>query len=302
MANEIVRAVQDSGLRDGLGYFRNSCVVGNNWLSGGYGPIKGALRFTNVTITQGQSIDFAAIYYSYYAASNSGSGNWKYKLYGIKETNTDDFGSDPFGRTKTTASSTTDDGGGGPQHPGFTTKTVTSMLQEIVNQGGWSSGNAMGFIFEDDGSFDPVWATASNDNSYLVYRVSAEPNFKPTPISISAPTIPTAENYGLKFSSPGISVLTATEEQTTITTGKKQFKVHMEGEVTATGASITVAHGLGYVPFVMLFIKFNSLTVWEKMPSSGFNSYYVNSTNLIVPNLVSGDKIYYYIFLDELNT
>jgi len=293
MANETTRGVINSWLESGAINYSGSCIVGDN----GGDDSKGALRFTNLNVDINTTFNLCELVYKY--SSVGGSGTWKFKVRAINEDNTAAFGY-PFGRALTTANVTYSESQ--PTSGGTKTMNVSSQVQEVVARSGWSNGNAIGFVLEDNGSDDNVFAFASIVDTYLVFRTSAEPNFKPTIVTVSAPTIPTAENYGLKFSSPGISVLTATEEQTTITTGKKQFKVHMEGEVSATGASITVAHGLVYVPFVMLFIKFNSLTVWEKMPSSGFKSYYVNSTNLVIPNLVSGDKVYYYIFLDELNT
>jgi len=292
MANETTKGISDSWLESGATNYSGSCLVGD--FSGD--DSKGALRFTNLNVNINTTFNLCELVYKY--GSVGGSGTWKWKVKAINEDNTAAFGY-PFGRSLTSEQVTYSEG-----HPisgGTKSMNVSSLVEKVVSRGGWSYGNAIGFVLEDNGSDNNVYAFASITNSYLVYRTNGEPNFKPTPVTVSAPTIPPAENYGLKFSSPGISVLTATEEQTTITTGKKQFKVHMEGEVTSTGASITVAHGLGYVPFVMLFIKFNSLTVWEKMPSSGFNSYYVNSTNLIVPNLESGDKIYYYIFLEQVS-
>ena len=292
MANETTRGVNDSWLESGPVDYGGFCLVGDH--SGD--DSKGALRFTNLNVNINTTFNLCELVYKY--AGVGGSGTWKWKVRAIDEDNTAAFGY-PFGRTLTTAQITYSEGH--PTSGGTKSMNVSSLVEEVVSRSGWSNGNAIGFVLEDNGSDNNVHAFASTINSYLVFRTSAEPNFKPTIVTVSAPTIPPAENYGLKFSSPGISVLTATEEQTTITTGKKQFKVHMEGEVTSGGASITVAHGLGYVPFVMLFIKFNSLTVWEKMPSSGFSSYYVNSTNLVVPNLVSGDKIYYYIFLEQIS-
>ena len=299
MANEIVKSVTQACYEHtSLGYSSSGpCAVGNGmWVSGS--RVKGGLRFTSIAVSG--SVNWAEIKYVYGGSNNENSGDWKFYVYGIDEDNTGSFSSNPFGRTHTSNRLDINQGGGGPQYPGSTSFNVTSIFNEIVTRGGWSSGNAMGFLFENNGSSTDVYASASTSSSYLVYRQSAEPNFKPTPKSVTAPSLPDALDYGIKISKPGINVLEATEEELFYTSRRDQLKVYMEGEVDITGTTKTIAHNLGYKPFVMMFIKENGLSVWKKYPSFGTTGFYVDGTNLYIDGLVSGDKIYYYIFIDQL--
>lgn len=257
-------------------------------------------RFPSVTVSQGTTVNEARLL-CYVAFKGSSSDRLYVKAYGIDEDNTASFTSYPLGRTKTTAVTTFD-----TEMPSVGTYqeiVVTSQVNEILARGGWSSGNAMGFILNDNGSASDVYIGEDDSpgKSYLMIRESAEPNFKPTPGSVTAPTIPEAGDFGIKISKPGVNVLTATDEELYYTSRRGQLKVHMEGEVDITTTTKTIAHNLGYTPFVMLFIKPNGNTTWEKYPSFGTTGYYVNDTNLYIDGLVSGDKIYYYIFLDQLN-
>ena len=307
MANEIVTSLSDHCQEHTTFGYSNtsSCAVGNGQFVSG-SQVKGGMRFTNISLNQGSSVSFAGIYYEYSGSNNVSSGNWKHYLYGIDEDNTGDFGSNPFGRSHTSARITTDDGGGGPQYPGSKLFDVTSIVQEIVNRSGCSSGNAIGFLFENNGSSTDVYASASSTNSYFVYRQSAEPNFYPTPLSVSAPTIPSGSTHGIKISIPGVEVLTATESQLSYTSDKNVLKIKEFGSYTLTSASDTliVNHNLGYKPFVLVYLRYYNGSTWVnyKLPT-GFG---VNSSTVLVtdsqlkiqPNTATNDVIYYYIFID----
>lgn len=127
---------------------------GNNLPS--FGAEKGAIRFgpSGIALTQAQSIYKATL--NLYIGYRTGSGQVKGIVYGIDEDNTGDFnaGTPATARTKTTASTTTTT----TASLGNTLSIdVTSQVQEIVNRAGWSSGNKMGFIIDDNGT------TASNN-------------------------------------------------------------------------------------------------------------------------------------------
>ena len=66
-----------------------------------------------------------------------------------------------------------------------------------------------------------------------------------------------------------------------------------------------IAHGLGYVPFCLVFVE-SSSGVWRKLFSSPVDGngywYEINSTNLVIENQSGGTKTFsYYIFYDEVN-
>lgn len=76
--------------------------------------------------------------------------------------------------------------------------------------------------------------------------------------------------------------------------------------VTSVSVSSTtnIAHGLGYVPFCLVFVEVSS-GVWRKafshpIDGSGF-WFEVNSTNLVLRNTSGGAKNYnYHIFYDNI--
>jgi hypothetical protein len=248
MANRLYSTVNDARLDSG-GYVLRECAVGH-W----FDPTDGALRFGNLQIAKDQSIISAEIKYKYSAVGEN-SGDWKYKVYGIDEDNTDDFDSSPFGRSKTSASIIVDTSP--PTSGGVKTLDVKSILEEITSRSGWSSGNNVGFILEDDGSSDDVYAFADTDvtDTFLIYRLTAEPDFFPTPGTVSAPTFPEASDYGLKVSKVGVDIGTASEDELLLTTRQKVFKVLNEGTLDLTSGIATYTHNLAYFPATLGYIK-----------------------------------------------
>lgn len=274
-------------------------AVGNSTANGDY---KCGIRFDGLDIGQGQSISMAKLVLPYSSVGSTG-GNWKWKAYGIDEDDTSGFG-DPFGRSLTTANNSYDEGS--PTSGGTKELDVKSIMQEIVDRGGWSRYNALGFIFDNNGSSANVFAFFNLSTSYLIYRTSAEPNFTPTATTVSAPSLPTAQDVGMKFSQPGVSVLTATDDQCYLTTRKFTVKIVDEDVYTATAAeTITIPHNLGYVPYTTVFaletdpgatwVKLNRNNLFEDHPF-----YFVDEDNLYLHSSDTGEKFYYRIFLDRI--
>jgi len=123
-------------------------IIAGKKLSNGTGS---AIRFDDVYIAQGQSVT-AADFEWRHVTTTSGA-DIKFKIWGIDQDNTDSF--NDYG-----------DASGKPRTDAYREKTQSpgtnfnfgddwrSLVQEIVNRGGWSSGNNMGFIFNDNGSPD----------------------------------------------------------------------------------------------------------------------------------------------------
>lgn len=298
MANEKpVDLVTHQWLLSGSFDTSSSCAVGH-WVGD---PTHGALRFDTIDIDKNESFDFAYLVYKY--GSVGGSGQWRFRCYGIDEDDTGAFGY-PFGRTKTTAYKSFDEGE--PTSGGTKTIDVKSIIEEITSRSGWSRDNAVGFILEDQGSDTDVYAFCNVYTSYLVYRIQAPGNMKPTPKSVSAPALPSAQNYGIKISKPGVNVFNATEAEEYFSTRKKQFKVFAEGQEIASsagpGGNIVINHGLGYIPLVTMYKKESGK--WYRMPLANFASFdngffYVDDDNLTIYPASSGETFYYYIFADQ---
>src|SRR3990167_8084998 len=206
-----------------------TCALGTSTVLGAF---KGMIRFPSIPINQGVSVNYAVLYF--YASNVGDSGVMRTICYGIDEDNTAVLTGDPFGRPKTSASTTISDTR--PNQDAYEDYIVTNQVNEILARGGWSNGNAMAFIIEDNSSDSNVWISdpSSGAESYLLIRVSAEPNFFPTPGSIAVPTFPASVNYGLKISIPGIDVKDATEAQLLLTTRKKEYKIISQGNENLT--------------------------------------------------------------------
>lgn len=81
------------------------------------------------------------------------------------------------------------------------------------------------------------------------------------------------------------------------------IKEKVRATVTVSG-SVTIAHGLGYVPFCMAFVEYVS-GGWQKLYSRGIDSsgfyFTVDSTNLTLYNTTGTPKKFsYYIFFDNI--
>ena len=118
------------------------------------GSLNMAVRFPNVTIGGGATISSAKLSFkTWFEHTNDIHA----KIYGIDQDNTAEFpdsgnpADNPTQRTKTTASVDWDRTDTIPSETYIDTADITSIVQEIVDRGSWSSGNAMGFILDNDG-------------------------------------------------------------------------------------------------------------------------------------------------------
>ena len=290
----------DGSTQDGI------CGVGYE-TSGTPGQFLGALRFDNVAIPKNSSISSAGI--NIKVDQRTGSGDIAVKIWGVDEDNSGT--GDPFGRTKTTAFNTHSMD---PTAGGYYGIDVGSIVEEIVSRSGWVSGNAIHFIFEFNGtppaSSNYIFDFNGSVKSYFNYRIAAEPNFKPTPKSVSAPSFPTAKDVGMKFSNPGVSVFDATDDQTYLTTRKRQFKIFAESYYQSVSGDVSagfkaIAHNLGYVPFVSVYVKSSVFGgEWKRLPVNwafeDYPAYGVDNTYLYLHSAIAGEEFYYRIFLDRI--
>ena len=111
------------------------------------------VRFQNITIPQGATINTA--YLKFYGNENSSGKIIDVIVKGIKETNANAFSSSsrPSQRSKTTevVNWSIADRLINVQQ---TSPDITNIVQEIVSQASWVSGNAMAFVLEDNGNSD----------------------------------------------------------------------------------------------------------------------------------------------------
>jgi len=154
------------------------------------------IRFQGLGIPQGTTILSASIQFT---TDETDSGSTSVTIRGEDEDNADVFSSaddDISDRTLTTASvtwnsipawNTVGQSGTNQQTP-----DLTSIVQEIVNRGGWTSGNAMAFIINGSGE-----RTAESYNGSAadaaVLTITANFSYDPLPAIITNP------NKGLPF-------------------------------------------------------------------------------------------------------
>jgi hypothetical protein len=121
-----------------------------DWLDGGGivigndgSPVVGVLRFVNVTIPAGSTINTAVI--TLYGGTGALTGN--YSLKAMDEDNSAQVTNwaDGNGRPRTTAAVTGNIGASGT----VTLTDCTAVVQEVIDRGGWSSGNALQFYVGD---------------------------------------------------------------------------------------------------------------------------------------------------------
>jgi hypothetical protein len=270
------------------------------------GTSEGAFRFENLQIPK-NTVVYSAQFSFYVDARGVGTGGqMKLAAYGIDEDNTADFSSSPFGRSDTSAFTT--ENGSMPSIGSFANFNVASIVNEIFARSGWSSGNHLGLFIKNNGSDSGYWI-ADTAHSRLVIKLAADPDFTPTPKSISAPTFPSSTHFGIKISKPGVDVKTATEAQTLFTTRKSIVKVIAEGETTTVGGVEKLfTHGLGYTPSVIGFVevggkrvKLNRDIGGSADPIGSGLTGYIGADDTHVSIITSADaNVYYYVFIDPL--
>lgn len=179
-----------------------------------------ALRWQSVTIPQGATINSASITLR---TPNSGSINdQSLKIRGIAEDNTSDFPTNPNARTRTTAAvnwSIT----GAAINTDYTSPDIKTIIQEIVDRAGWSSGNALGIFIDDNGSsffLDYIAFEASSTTCALLsvdYTEATTTSTTTTSTSTSTSTSTTTTSTSTSTSTSTTTTLTSTSTSTTTT-------------------------------------------------------------------------------------
>ena len=144
-----------------FGFVNNSADINTGSL--GVGAYYGGFRFTGITVPQGATISSATITIRHRnVVGTSVSGDWH-------AWDTDDAGQfsgggdTPRSVTLTTASTTYTKAASGSY--ATSAQSITSVVQEIVDRGGWSSGNAMNFVLVGSSSGSNLDYIAAYDHS-----------------------------------------------------------------------------------------------------------------------------------------
>lgn len=123
------------------------------------GDSRGGIRFRSISLSKGESIYAAQIGVDLHFDL---AGDVPCTVTGIDEDNTADFASYDFSRTKT--SSSTNVTASGSFNAGDIWRFgVKSIVDQIDNRSGWSSGNAMGFYFDRNGVNAGAYISTNSD-------------------------------------------------------------------------------------------------------------------------------------------
>lgn len=253
-----------------------------SWFSFGYskgasvGPENGAIRFVNVTIPRGTTVQSAVIHFRCEDAVPDNNQSVKVKIYGMAEDNTGDLTVDPWGRVKTSANYANTYGDS--RDNTWIDITVTDIVNEIVGRSGWSSGNAMGFVFEDDGTATDQTRDLNDDygNTYDTYltitlsspsvspsrSISFSPSRSASPTPSPSPS-PIDLFRGLKIAKSGINVLKTQEPYDLIFSSsygtlkyytKQTITTSFDASTADIACTGSYSHNLGYYPYCEVFV------------------------------------------------
>lgn len=136
------------------------------------------VRFNTLAIPQGATISNA---YIEVTSNSSSTGTYSFAIEGVDVDNAATFSNGQnLGALSTTSASTTWSGSDAWNNDAvYTSPSVANIVQEIVNRGGWSSGNSMAFIF-NTGTGGRDAYTHDNDDlkaPRLVVEYSASPTY-----------------------------------------------------------------------------------------------------------------------------
>ena len=267
------------------------CGVGKG--NSGY-EWEGAVRFVDVTIPQGKTIISATLKLK---ITEKGTNNLKLRITGIDENNVSDFNDDPFVKTQTSASDTFDTSIGSID--------VTDQVQEIVNRGGWASGNAMGFHLWNNGSDTGHYLANNNleDRLDVVYDTpSASSSVSKSPSVTASPSFPSQGGMiTMRVALAGYNAETDNNpDHFSLYTDEDWIliKEKNRGSVTINASSTeTITHNLGYVPFFAVYAGGYWVTGYNIY--SDFKVYATTTTLVMINSSLSSATFKYYIFYDQ---
>jgi len=260
-----------------------------------WGGLAGFFRWRNVDVPQGSTITSAYITLSRWYDSTLTIKN---RIYGIDEDNTADYTSDATGRALTSASVDWNPNSSWTENVEKTSGDIKSVIQEIINRGGWSSGNSLGIRINDNGgtagdngpfvskgtagtyypqltiNYTGGSSPSSSVSPSSSISLSLSPSPSPSPsLSLSPSPSPMASFHGLRIAKSGRNVLLTDNPSDMIFDSdygtlkyfdKQTLAVQFDANNDVTGKN-TYTHDLGYYPFVEVFVR-----VYIGAPSGGW--------------------------------
>jgi len=241
----------------------NFLDTNGNYLFIGNADNSGFFRFQNLPMAGGATINSA---YLTLKSHEFGSGNpWAVRIYGIKETNTGNFTTNPNARPRTIAYV---DWNINPwQYNAFiTTPDLKAIIQEIVDQGGWAATNALAFAIVGNGAPFGSDIQSYEFNSSQAARLQIDY----TGITTHTRTMEALANIsnpnrdvGIKIMKPTYGALVDNNPAHQIFNsdfGTLKYAISGSVQVNLVGGDLAaqgvVTHNLGYKPFVEVYVEF----------------------------------------------
>ncbi|MEH6814286.1 MAG: hypothetical protein V7677_17255, partial [Motiliproteus sp.] len=238
------------------------------------------LRFASVNIPIGATIADARLEFEIDEENSASSDPLAVRIYAEDDDSPVSFGSSSFnisGRTKTTANSAWSITNNPAVNNALISPNISSLVQEVVDRGGWADNNAMAFIIEHVSGTGIRWVESENGESSAAAKLHVT--------YLSGSTTPAAQTIGLRFSNinipQGATVSSAVMSFTADNANTTTTSLVLYGEDADQSSSFTsTANDLGVVsrPRTTASVNWNSagtLTAW------------VNGTQYQSPDLTS---------------
>ena len=230
--------------------------------------VEGFVRFTNVGILSGATIDSAYLTIvtdpgSYYV------GDMYLKVRGIDEDNTADFTSDASGKDRTTANVDWDIPNPWGLGQTYVSPDIKTIIQEIIDRPGWESLNALALVIENDGStinnaFQSYEKSTSNC-AYLEINFTGTSTTTKTIICLSLIRNPEKE-VGIIVSKPTYPVTDTNPSHLIFNSNygtlkyftKGNLQIYIDGDLVGNLDSVgtaSIQHNLGYIPYCEVYME-----------------------------------------------
>lgn len=170
------------------------------------------LRFSNITIPQGHTVTKAYLQVIPSASCNTNCGSFSLSIKGEKSANSTQFlaiNNNISSRQITTAQVIKNMSGWGDsgRSPPYTINGLQTIVQEIVNQSTWKSGNALSFIFDTSSITNSVLGGISNAASFYGSALFIEVTPFERTISIRDKLLEELDNQRLSSHTPAVPSL-----------------------------------------------------------------------------------------------
>jgi hypothetical protein len=318
---QVSASTEDGATYTGSNYWS----VLNNYLAVGNNQV-GFFRFNNLPMGQGATIDSA--YFKVWTHEYGFSNSVQLKIRAIDQDDTAAFPSsngtntDPLNRPRTSAGIDFDFDG--TRNVLRTSPDIKTVIQEIIDRAGWTGGNDLAIVLENDGSAynNELWPYdyGSAKAAELIINYTGISTHQQQ-ISAAAHIINPTLDYGIIVMKSTYDVLTdKNPAHQVFNSDYGTLKYFVSGSVEiylAAGYLAAVQsyeHNLGYIPFVEVYAETVLANRYQYAPYSGAGAtvlygvtYRITSTHIYFyaeSTGFAGDttfKVKFFLFRNDLD-